>query len=651
VTSISPAQAEDEIDLVELFAAIWARKGKVTAIASASFLAAIVYATQIATPVFEASARFELNEAEPARLGDLGGLASLAGINVGRGGTSEADKLEDRILSRPFLDKIAAPAGLYQDPVFNPTLAPPGLRAQAKDLLGLDPGPPPGPARITAAVAARFADALTIELKDNGVIALTVVHPDPDRAAEIANLVVRQVLEDLFRMRREEAREKLDYFAQELYEVRVALDGSAQALKDYSLANNLRSTEELAQSSAQLVSLRKTREDIAQTGAALTALAGMAKSGATFDKAARDAFVKLHPIAASLEFRRRLGWPNDEAGWRLPAQSDIAALRRDLAARDQVIERSISRLEQDARDNAEAATELEELRRELKVNEAIYEAMIKQFETESFSSGFAVESGEMIETAIPPIEPAAPRTALIAALGLVLGTVGGTGAALLLSVRQGTLHSARAVADATGMPDVAHLDAGFRRLRGPGPDAWLHRVRGCPRHGLADMAARHAPAAGQHLALIPAGVHPLAKNAALGLADTLHADAGGVCLVDLSAERVLGSPPGDLQSRGPGWTVCSLGDGPDLAWPDPPARPGETDGLRKRLHTLASHYGRLVLFCPPPSEGTAITESLLAECAGFVVLAQTGQTTRNDAATVATLRARHPEIPGGLVLA
>jgi hypothetical protein len=63
-------------------------------------------------------------------------------------------------------------------------------------------------------------------------------------------------------------------------------------------------------------------------------------------------------------------------------------------------------------------------------------------------SGFAEASGTILQFAVPPIEPSAPKSSLILALGAVLGVFAGAGIALARRVTSGRLHTARAIAEA-----------------------------------------------------------------------------------------------------------------------------------------------------------------------------------------------------------
>lgn len=640
-------RADDELDLAELFAAIWAKRSIVFAGTAVGASAAVVYAFFLATPSFEASSRFELMEPNSPSVGELGALASLAGVDVGGGDGSEAEKLEDRVFSRPFLDQIASPGGLYRDPYFNTSLQPPGVKAQLFDQLGLGSDEPVSQAKIDASVAGRFEEAVALNVKDNGVIELTVTHTDAEKAAQIANVVIEQILADLFTMRQDRSSEKLEYFAEQLLEVRSELDKTAQALKEYSLENNLLSQEELARSSSRLVSLRERREDLAQTQRALDELAAIAQRQDDFDRETRDAFLKQFDVAFTLEFRRLFGWTGGENTWPLPSDADIAELRQELTEQYNTVVRAITRLEEEARRQAEAATELAELTREMAVHEAMYEAMIKQFESDSLSSGFDVASGRIIETASVPVQPSSPRKALIGALGLVLGVFGGTGVALASSMRQGFLYTRGSLQDAFNLHSTVKAHRALAKKTRRSLSGRLRSLSGKAIRSVEDVLYMVSTDAPNRLAVLPTGDYPLALNSALGFGKILSEQHNSTCIVDLSEDGTL-SKLGGLTN---GTERYVLEAGFDLVRPNTLERNGSRKSVLEAVDALTKGYDGVVFFCPSPDQGTSISRQIAADADALIVVAQAGKTTREAVDQITSVFALMREKATGLLMA
>lgn len=637
---------DDEIDLGELFAAIWANKTLVFSGVFAAFFISVSYAEFVAKPRYEATTRFEINEAGRQSSGELGGFASLAGFDINRGGAAESEKMEDRIFSRPFLEQIAEPANLLIDPDFNGTLRPPSLRAQVFDALGLAPGQTPTQAQIEGAVFERFAQTVTLNVKKNGVMEVLVTHTDPERAAEVANIVVFQALQNLSDTRRQETRERLEYFSEQLFGVRSDLDLAAQALKDYALANNLRSQEELARSSAQLVSLRERRDSFNDSDAALAQLADIVQSGAQLEAKTRDAFLTNFPIASSLEFRRLLGWSSGESFWKLPTLEEITALRRDVEVQIATTDRTIRDLTNIAEQNASAATELETLRREIAVNEAMYEAMLKQFEGESLTSGLAVRSGKVIEMAVPPVAPSEPRKMLVVALGSVLGLFLGVGVALTAAMRNGVLYTKRSVIDAFAIRDVGVAHHALTRRPQRNFQTWLENLIGPPMRPVEDLLVQLGPKTPNHIAVIPSTLSALAINGTIAIAHLQRPENGRLCLVDFTENGYLTKQFGMSRAEIP----IEISSGFFIVQPQLGEGQSRRTSVQAAINDLSAHYERIVLFCPPPEQGTAVSEKAIGCASAVIVLAQSGHTTRRVSRRIVALLARDAAKPAGILI-
>ena len=103
------ASHDDEIDLRELFSVLWAGKKVIVAITSLFAVAAVVYALSIANE-YKASIVIAPAQQEggglSGALGQLGGLASLAGVSLGGGGGSEAAVAQEIMQSWGFVEQF-----------------------------------------------------------------------------------------------------------------------------------------------------------------------------------------------------------------------------------------------------------------------------------------------------------------------------------------------------------------------------------------------------------------------------------------------------------------------------------------------------------------------------------------------------------------
>jgi len=100
-------QYDDEIDLRELFGVLWAGKIKIIAITAVFAVASVIYALSVPDQ-YRASALLAPAQSDggalSGALGQLGGLASLAGVSLGGGKTSETQIAQEIMLSRSFIE-------------------------------------------------------------------------------------------------------------------------------------------------------------------------------------------------------------------------------------------------------------------------------------------------------------------------------------------------------------------------------------------------------------------------------------------------------------------------------------------------------------------------------------------------------------------
>ena len=100
---------DDEIDLKELFSVLWAAKKLIVGITSIFAVVSVIYALSLPNQ-YKASALLSPAQQQSGglsgALGDLGGLAALAGVNIGGGDGGEAQIAQEIIVSWGFIEKF-----------------------------------------------------------------------------------------------------------------------------------------------------------------------------------------------------------------------------------------------------------------------------------------------------------------------------------------------------------------------------------------------------------------------------------------------------------------------------------------------------------------------------------------------------------------
>lgn len=104
-------QYDDEIDLKELFGVLWAGKILIVAITAVFAIGSVLYALSLPNQ-YKATALLAPAQADggglSSALGQLGGLASLAGVSIGEGNSSESQIAQEIMRSWSFVESFIA---------------------------------------------------------------------------------------------------------------------------------------------------------------------------------------------------------------------------------------------------------------------------------------------------------------------------------------------------------------------------------------------------------------------------------------------------------------------------------------------------------------------------------------------------------------
>jgi len=192
-----PQAYDDEIDLWELWDTVWSGRWLIIAITALFAVGGVAYAF-LAQEWWRAEVVLAPadKKALPGALSQLGGLASLAGVNLDGGGSKEPIAV---LKSREFAREFIARQGIE--------------KALIEEAAGWGQDPPD----IRDAVRFFDRDVRSVsEDKKNGLVTLSVSWKDPQVAAEWANFMVR-LLNDRLRLKAlEEADRNVRYLQKEM---------------------------------------------------------------------------------------------------------------------------------------------------------------------------------------------------------------------------------------------------------------------------------------------------------------------------------------------------------------------------------------------------------------------------------------------------
>ena len=460
---------DDEIDLKELFLSLWAYKLLVVVVSVFSLVAAGYYAIN-ADKVYIAKSTFTLGDDSGGGLlsglgSELGALGALAGL--GSSGGSATDVLIERVMSREFILEASDELDLLSDKLFNsynPDHRDPAWKARLKVLLGVQ-NSERDPARIQLwNVIRSYQKLVAVETTDAGAISVSVRHEVPERAAEIANHLMKKIILMTSQENIEDVDEKLRYLSRTLADASQDLEDAQNALKEYSLENSTQAVESFAVGSVMLDDMRTQRQRSADRLEAILALkATLSEGKPTFQDYER--LRKRFPQLDEANFRRIMGLSEINSAWSWPNFRLVEQVERSVRDRFSSLDGEIQKLEEDVVRYAASAEELAAHKRNLMVAEATYEVLIQQVKSQSLIAGFKPDNSKVFEVADVPISPSEPNRNLILALGLVLGIFLGSGLALVLSTRRNVYFSLSSLLNALNASH-SHQVRTLRRLKG-----------------------------------------------------------------------------------------------------------------------------------------------------------------------------------------
>lgn len=226
----------DEIDLAELWFAIWSGKILIVAITSLFAVSSIIYAinqpniykaSTLLAPASEQGGAGGLAK----MAGQFGGLASLAGINLGSGGTNKTGLSLEVLMSRFFIEnfinkhQLLVPLMAAEDWDINTNtliLDDELYRAKSKTWIRevkapKKPKPSPWEAFET------FKELFSVSSdKESGMITLSIEHYSPELAKQWLIWLVAEINNTMRDQDKAEAQRSIDFLSEKLKETQLA---------------------------------------------------------------------------------------------------------------------------------------------------------------------------------------------------------------------------------------------------------------------------------------------------------------------------------------------------------------------------------------------------------------------------------------------
>ena len=230
-----PHTYDDEIDLREVFRVLWAGKWLIGGITFAATVIAVIVALKLPN-IYRAEALLAPNQDEgagalSARAAQYGGLASLAGINLGRGSSDKTALGLEILQSRKFISEF-----IERHDILVPLVAAKGWVAETGELI-IDPdvydvtaekwmrdvSPPKKTIPSFQEAHKEFMDVLSvIQDKKSGFVTVAVAHYSPVVARQWVDWLIEDLNSSIMRQDVAEAEQAIEYLNKQIESTSLA---------------------------------------------------------------------------------------------------------------------------------------------------------------------------------------------------------------------------------------------------------------------------------------------------------------------------------------------------------------------------------------------------------------------------------------------
>ena len=317
----------------------------------------------------------------------------------------------------------------------------------------------------------------------------------PERASQIANLIVEEYLAEGMRVQNEASRKSSDWIKTRLTEVRDDVIKADQAVEAYKMKNDLVTTQggsfvaeqQVAEISTRLVSaqadaeMAKARLEAAKSslesgnystlsGGAGTQVLSALLSARQVEQQDAARILSVYD-SSHLGFKKKQQTIKELEGQiREELQRTVSGFNSDYRAALQLsasLSAKLAELKRTAFSGDEREVELRELEQRGTSAKAIYQSMLDALSRSLQQQFFPSVSARVIQAADPPPSWTKPNWKIAIALSLMLGLGAGVGGAFLREGLRSSIHTARELESTTGRPNLGYVPF-LPRLAGPG---------------------------------------------------------------------------------------------------------------------------------------------------------------------------------------
>ena len=460
---VGPAapDADDEIDLSQIFGTLWRGRMAIVLCALLALGVGWYYVTTVAIPLYPATTTIEL-ETEGSAVIDLESIVS--GVSSDR----SALNTEIEILrSRALLEEIVGRLDLASDPEFNPDLTVPRVNTPeyfVDRFLPMDAAAAP---RSEAQVLSEAVDILREKLsisnpRDTYVFNITATTWDAGKSTDIANALADEYIRNQLAKKNEQAELALRFLTERASELQVELQETELEAKNFAASTELVSPESLAAKNRQVKELRDRVQGLEE------ALERQERDLSVIERLRAGEGAGIDPEVigdrglATLVRNRGAGNLDDRA--LAQVASSIRSQRDRNAQQIASLSQTIEELERQIQTQSSDLLTLQQLEREAEVNRTLYEYFLTRLREASVQQGIQTADARILSAAVP--RPAtSPRAALIYALSLIVGGMVGAALVLFRELRRTGLRTPEDLESLTGTTVLGQIPVAKIRRR------------------------------------------------------------------------------------------------------------------------------------------------------------------------------------------
>ena len=437
----------EDLDITELFAALWSNKFFILTFAVVGFFIGIyhlgnskrLYVSQV---VFKIEDTSENGISLPS---EIGAIAALAGI--GKAGSTQIDVLIERMQGKEFILLVDEAIDLKNDKLFNPKslkAVQPGLISKIKSMFLDSPKIINLSIQTEQNIISSYRKFVDIDDTDAGAISISVSHTDPELASSYANSLM-SIIKNLVNREQDTSTEaRLSYLSETLADALQDMESSQQKLKNFTLKNNAAVKESFISGSLVLDQLRKELNEAKQFFDILNILESLLKSENLNNEEYQNLRLN-YPLIDDVSFRRILGMSETISAWTWPDLFTVQAVSDTLSDRIQRLSVEIGNLEGEALQDASSAEILGTLAREARIAEATYKVLIEQVKSQSLAAGYKADNFKVFEKASPALKHSKPNTNVILLIAISSGIFFGSFIVIVRAVRSGIFYTTSAL--------------------------------------------------------------------------------------------------------------------------------------------------------------------------------------------------------------